>query len=175
MMEPPISQLMMQSNIGRHLSSKSALMVAQYYRVVVASLIVVLLLTLVPWVGDSAIIIYVALFGYALYLLIRYTLIQRTEHRFYTGRMQFWRAQIALIGVTMLMFFLGREPTIRILWVLYLPALLMISRYTDRQAAYALTIVEVSILLCGVVLITDPQITNLPTFCLLYTSPSPRD
>jgi hypothetical protein len=71
------------------------------------------------------------------------------EVPFYTPRIQFWRAQAGIAGVTALLFLVGMYGSIGTLWVLYLAALLLVSRYGERQFTYVAVALEVAALAAG--------------------------
>lgn len=170
-MEQPFSALMLRSNFGRQLLSETSLMVAHYYRTVVAVLIVLLLMLQLAAAGAATWALISALGSYAGYLILRVTVFKRYEQHFYTERMQFGRAQAGIVGVTFLLATLGHHQASQILWVLYLPALLIVSRYTRRQMIYGFVVCEVIALWYAATWWTQPRDESLLITFATTTAP----
>jgi signal transduction histidine kinase len=151
-MQQQIGRLMVQANFGRTPLSPPALLMANHYRLMVALLTGGLLLSHLLVVRDPLAIV-IALAIYAAYATLRLRMPARMEKRFYTPRIQFWRAQAGIAGVTLLLVFLAWRGNAGSLWVLYLSALLLVSRYCEQQYLYTLVALQVAALAAGVHLI----------------------
>lgn len=140
----PISRLLLQANFGRAALKQPALFLAHHYRLMVALLTGGLLLAHLPLVDATPVILLAALL-YGGYALARLRMPARYEAQFYRPRHQLWRAQLGILAVTALLFWLEARGQTTTLWILYLPALLLVSRYCS-QRAYVLVAAEVALL-----------------------------
>src|SRR5689334_5958232 len=127
MQQQQIGRLMIQANFGRRPLSAPTLFLAHHYRLMVAVLTGALIVSHLLITGRPELLV-VAVLIYAAYVAIRLRMPLRLEGPFYTPRIQFWRAQAGIAGVTALLFWLGTYGSVGSLWVLYLAALLLISR-----------------------------------------------
>jgi len=139
-----IGRLMLQANFGRTALERPALFLAHHYRLMVALLTSGLLLSHLLVINAPAIIVLATLL-YGVYAVVRLRMPSRYEQRFYTPAIQFWRAQLSIAVVTLLLFLLERSGQTGMLWVLYLPALLLISRYCTPQWPYAYMLVAIEV------------------------------
>lgn len=158
-MQQQIGRLMIHANFGRAKLSSPTLLMAHHYRLMVALLMSGLMLSHLLIVESPAPIV-AALLVYGTYVAVRLRLSPGQEARFYTPRMQLWRAQAGIAGVTALLLVLGAHGHSGALWVLYLPALLLISRYCAPQHTYILAAAEVAALAAGTRLW---ELANQPT------------
>lgn len=149
MQSQPIGNLMIQANFGRASLDDSALLIANHYRAMVAALVTAMLVSHLFLTGAPMLLL-VALAVYTVYVFLRFRVFSRKEEQFYTPRVQFWRAQLGIVGVTILLILLEQWGDTGSLWVLYLPALLMVSRYCRRQRVYALVAGEAALAAAGI-------------------------
>ena len=145
MQQQQIGRLMIQANFGRKPLSSPALFLAHHYRLMVAVLTGALILSHLLITRAPALLLLAAMI-YTTYVAIRLHMPLRLEFPFYTPRIQFWRAQAGIAGVTALLFLIGTYSSVGTLWVLYLAALLLISRYCDHQTTYMAVALEVAVL-----------------------------
>lgn len=139
-----------QADFGRTAQTLSNRVLASSYRLVVAGLIVTVFLTHLPYAGGPALQILLGMLGgYILFVLVRLTLIRRYEERYYTPRVQFWRAHLSILLLSVPVMLLSAQGQGRLLWVLYIPSLFLVSRYAPSQRAYLVTAVEVVLLVVG--------------------------
>ncbi|MBK9715448.1 MAG: GAF domain-containing sensor histidine kinase [Kouleothrix sp.] len=148
MLYQPIDRLMIQANFGRTPLSRPALLLANHYRLMVALLTCSLLLSQIPVVGSPAVVVAAAGL-YVTYVAARMRLPERFEERFYRPWPQFWRAQAGIAAVTTLLLLLGSSGTAGMLWLLYLSALLLVSRYCLHHRIYIGVAAEVVLLIGG--------------------------
>lgn len=149
MKKPSASRLMQTSNYGRAIASRSARYSARYYRVIIAALVVTLLIVealrtnyfLETFTASSVLL-------YAIYVLARMLLPARWMGRYYTPRVQLWRAQLGISSLTLLLtgYAFYHQPTI--LWMLYLLTLMIVSEHC-RTPQLLLVLGEISLLLIG--------------------------
>jgi signal transduction histidine kinase len=138
--------LIAQADFGRTAQTRSNLILATSYRLIVAALIVALILTHLPFAGRAAPLLITLLAGYLLFVLARFTVLRRHEQWYYTPPVQFWRAHLSILCVTVLLFALGAQGEWRLLWILYIPALFLLSRYGPSQRTYLFAAAEVALL-----------------------------
>lgn len=141
----PIGRLMLQADFGRTSLNRPALLVASHYRLVVALLTAGLIAFHLPFVGQPQLLLG-ALTLYLIYVVVRFGMPSRLEADFYTPRVQFWRAQVGIFGVTALLLALGGSGEVGSLWILYLPALMLVSRHCDQQRTYFFVAAQVAAL-----------------------------
>jgi signal transduction histidine kinase len=144
-----IGRLMLQANFGRMALERPALFLAHHYRLMVALMIGGLLLSHLLIIEAWPLIILTMLL-YGIYTLVRLRLPARYEERFYRPKIQFWRAQLGIAAVTLLLGLLERSGQAGMLWVLYLPALLLISRYCTPQWPYVYPLVAIEVVALAV-------------------------
>jgi len=141
------ARLMRTPNYGRAIASYSARYSARYYRVIIAVLVVTSLIVetmhtniFLQALTAGGILLYIT------YTVVRLLLPDRWISRYYTPRIQFWRAQINILSLTLLLtgYAISRQPTI--LWVLYLLAVMIVSEHC-RTSIILFTLAEIGLLL----------------------------
>lgn len=145
--------LMDQADFGRTAQTRSNRVLATSYRLIVAGLIISVILAHIPYAGPALPILLALLAGYILFVVVRLTLIRRYEERYYTPRIQFWRAHLSILCVTVPLLALSWQGQGRLLWILYVPPLFLLSRYAPSQRAYLVAALEVALLAVGARLI----------------------
>jgi hypothetical protein len=130
-----------------------------------AGLVAALIVCHLPLVGAPMLLV-MMLGAYVCYVAIRFRIFSRREGWFYTPRVQFWRAQLAIVGVTIFLGLLQIWGPTGSLWVLYLPALLMVSRYCNRRRAYTGVALEAA-LAAAVLRLVEISPTTLTPLILL--------
>lgn len=119
------------------------------YRLFIAGLVVALLVLealqadpVLRWLTGAGIL------AYAVYVAARMVLPVRWESRYYTGRVQFWRAQAGIVGVTLLLgtYAFFQEPNT--LWILYVLGLMIVSQHCPTEA-FLVTVTEINLFLVG--------------------------
>jgi signal transduction histidine kinase len=165
MQHHPIGDLMIRANFGRTGLGGATLLIANYYRLMLAALVVALIVCHLPLVG-APMLLALMLGAYVCYVAFRFRVFSLRESWFYTPRVQFWRAQLAIIGVTLFLGLLQIWGPTGSLWVLYLPALLMVSRYCTRRRAYTGVAIEAA-LAAAALRLAEIGPTTLPTLILL--------
>ncbi|HSH79027.1 MAG TPA: hypothetical protein VLA19_10910, partial [Herpetosiphonaceae bacterium] len=145
---PPqsISTLMVDADFGRILSSRE-LLLARSYRWLLFTLITALLIAHLP-LTNSAAPIFVGLATLLAYITVRSRLSPRMEGYFYTPRPQLQFALFTVLGVTGMLVLLGLKGSEGVLWILYLPALLLVSFYA-RQSTYFVMVALVATMAAG--------------------------
>jgi signal transduction histidine kinase len=149
MERPPSSSLMAQADFGRTALRGSNLLLANSYRLVVAGLILWVIAAHLPLAGPTTLLVLALLVGYALYVIVRFTIVPRIEGRFYTPQVQFWRAHLSMLCVTAALAALSWQGQSKMVWVLYIPALFLLSRYVHSQWSYLLAALGVAALTAG--------------------------
>jgi len=147
-MQQPIGRLMLQASFGRTALNRPSLFLAKHYRLGLGILIIGLLaahllLSANPIPLIAGVVTYIA------YLTWRLNMPLMLERRFYTRRVQYWRAQVSIAGVTILMVITELFGSAGSLWILYTPALFLISRYCVRHRTYLAVAGEVALLAAG--------------------------
>lgn len=143
------SRLMQTSNYGRAIASRAARYSANYYRGIIAALVVALLA--LEAIHANRFLQALTAGGvllYAAYVLARLLLPARWMPRYYTPRVQFWRAQIGILSLTLILsgYALCHQSTS--LWVLYLLGLMIISEHGDTPGLL-FTMGEIGLMLIG--------------------------
>jgi signal transduction histidine kinase len=132
---------------GRAISSRAARYSANYYRVIIA-VIVAMLLLLEAWHANLLLLRitvgYILLYG--VYLLARLFMPDRWIPRYYTPVIQFARAQLGIVGLTTLICCYAALGERTNLWMLYILALMIISEHCETRVL-PLTIIEIGLLL----------------------------
>ena len=141
------SRWMHTPNYGRAIASRSARYSARYYRIIIAALVVILLV--LETVHTNRFLQAFTAGGillYAAYVLGRLLLPARWVPRYYTPRIQFWRAQAGILSATLLLaaYALLHQPTS--LWVLYLLAVMIVSEHCSTPELL-FTVGEIGLLL----------------------------
>lgn len=154
------SRWMRSLNYGRPLRSRLARATANYYRVLIA-LLVVALLVVNGWraTPPARMVIGAAVGLYVVYVLVRITLLDRLAARYYQPRVQFLRAQAGILGLTVVLFVLERGwpgspamasewqarlmPAASTLWPLYILPLMIVGEHCSTTLSL-ITLSEVS-------------------------------
>jgi len=149
MKRPSASGWMHSPNYGRAIASQAARLSARYYRVIIAILVVALLFLEVARAPlqvraftVSGIVLYIA------YVAGRLLFPARWGQRYYTPRVQFWRAQAGIAGLTLLLSGYAWYSHSTSLWLLYLLAVMIISEHCSTPQLL-LTLVEIGLVLVG--------------------------
>ncbi|MDY7080187.1 MAG: GAF domain-containing protein [Chloroflexota bacterium] len=143
------SRWMQTSNYGRAIASRAARYSARYYRIIIAALVVTLLILEAVHTNPFLWAITVGVsFLYMAYVVGRLLLPTRWVPSYYTPRVQFWRAQAGIVGVTVLLASYAIFHHSSSFWVLYLLAVMIVSEHCDTSALL-LTVGEISLLLIG--------------------------
>lgn len=149
MKQSSASRWMQSPNYGRAIASRFARYSARYYRVIIAVLVVTLLVLeaarapLFPKALTAG-----GVLLYAIYVGGRLLLPSRCMPRYYTGRVQFARAQAGILSLTVLLggYAISRQSTS--LWLLYLLAVTIIGEHCHTPELL-LSVGEIALLLIG--------------------------
>ncbi len=121
-----------EAGIGSLTWSRSSYLAAKYYRLIVALFTSVLLLLVLYFQLDARSLALVYLGLYWLYFLVRHLLSPQAERRFYRPNMQFLRAELGLIAITLIILSApGAEHTA--LWLLYGLVILLASKHNSTE------------------------------------------
>jgi len=143
------SRLMQTSNYGRAIASRPARYSARYYRIIIAALVVTLLILEAVYTDTFLRVLVVGSFLlYAAYVAGRLLLPTRLMPRYYTPRIQFWRAQAGILGLTLILFSYAAFHQSTSLWMLYLLAVMIISEHCSTPELL-FTTGEISLMLIG--------------------------
>lgn len=149
MKQPAASRWMQTPNYGRAISSYAARYSARYYRSIIAFLVVTLLA--LQAVRSGPVLLLVTAVGgllYLIYVIVRLRLPSRWMRRYYTPRVQFWRAQAGILGLTVLLVFYAVAGQSLYLGILYLLSVMIVSEHCSTLALL-FTLVEVGAILIG--------------------------
>lgn len=136
---------------GRAITSVSARYTARYYRLIIGAMVVALmLLQATHTTAPIQILTGLSVAFYGAYLIGRLLMPERWEQHYYTPRNQFWRAQVAILGVTSLLAMYAMEDQFTILWILYILALMIVSEHcSTRSLLLAVLEIAFSLVILG--------------------------
>jgi hypothetical protein len=138
--------LMAQADFGRTAQTRSNRILATSHRLIVAGLTVAVILTHLPYAGRATSLLIALLAGYLLFVVTRLTILRRHGQWYYAPPVQFWRAHLSILCVTVLLLALSAQGEWPLLWILYIPPLFLLSRYAPSQRTYLFATVEVALL-----------------------------
>jgi signal transduction histidine kinase len=120
-------------NYGRAIASRAARYSARYYRVIIAVFVAALLVLEAVHARHPflQILTLVGILAYAAYVVVRLLLPDRWMPRYYTPRVQFWRAQAGILGLTLLLAAYAFQGDHTSLWILYLLAVMIVSEHCE--------------------------------------------
>lgn len=156
-----MSQLARDAGFGTRIWSEFGYWGGRLYNLIVAfGTAVILIASMFGQVSGQFITL--CLMCYALYLLVRFSLIKQRETTFYQPLPQFLRAQVSIIVLTAIIASVGESGTRGYLWLLFTLQLMIISRHMDTWL-FGLSVLQVCLILTGLRLSVVP-VENIDTF-----------
>jgi len=152
-----MTQLAKDAGFGTRIWSEPGYWCGRYYHLIVAAGTAAIIL--VSGLYDlSPLILSGWLVVYGLYLFIRFQFISRHEAFYYLPWLQFIRAQIGIILLTVFIVWLGESDIYGYAWLLYTLQLMIVGRHLSTKAFLA-CILEVWLILAGLHLMSAPAET----------------
>jgi signal transduction histidine kinase len=157
-----MSRLAKEAGFGTRIWSESGYWGGRFYNLIVAgATAIILIISLYQHVSVQ--ILASVLLIYGLYLVLRFYFIARHEVAYYRPLVQFWRAQLFIIGLTLLIAWLGWPEVHGYLWLLYSLQLMIIGRHLSTSVFLA-SILEVWALLAALHWWAEPTTSSWVTF-----------